>query len=393
MKKYNLIIIGGGPAGLMLRNIVKDSLLIEKKSECGLKLLITGNGSSNITHNGTPGETALHYYDKKHFVSPSLYAFPPSDIMDFFDKRGVPLSIREDDRVFPSSGKSRDIRDALLGDGENIIYNTSVKKVGKEDETFVVETDNGTYYSEYIALSTGGMSYTETGSDGSGYTILKALGHRIIPPSPALVSLKCGINTEDIEGVAVKNCTLKKGNISYTGAILFTKDGITGPAALNISRYYDKEDDLTVRFLDNFSPGDIKKMNGKKNALNALSSLTTLPESLLSFLFPSIREKNTASLSKNDLNKITSTLLSWIIRAKAGGMKRAMVTRGGVDTAYINKKTMESKIVENLYAIGEVLDADGECGGYNLTFALGSAVLAGNDINRKNKIKHTIIPR
>ncbi len=387
-KKYNLIIIGAGPAGLMARNIVQDSLLIEKNNECGLKLLITGNGSSNITHEEDAGDAVTHYYEKKHFVSPSIYSFPPSAIMDFFDRSGVKVAIRSDRRVFPKSGKSYDIRNALLKNENNILYDTTLLSIRKEDDTFALETTRGTLYSKYCVVCTGGMSYSETGSDGSGYKILNSLGHKIVPPSAALSSLILDIDTKAIEGVTVKSCTLKTGRISFSGAICFTRDGISGPAVLNISRYFATMGDLTIKFLDAFSPDDVKKENGKKNAINALSQITSLPDSMLSYLFPSIKNKNVASLTKSELKAISSTLLSWRVKAKTGALKRSMVTRGGVDTNSVDSHTMESKLVKDLYIIGEVLDVDGECGGYNLSFAFSSAVLAGKDILRKMKDKN-----
>ena len=384
MIHHRVIIIGGGAGGLFSFHLLPSSLLIEKNTVPGLKLLITGNGKCNLTHGGEREDVVTHYYDKKHFVTPSIYVFPPDMIRSHFSSLGVETYIREDDKVFPVSGKSSDIRDALLKEKQNILSSTSVLCVKKKNEIFIVETDNGTFSADFVVLATGGMTYPGTGSTGDGYRIASSLGHTIITPEPALSPLVLNVDTTSIEGVSVKNITLTIEKKSYSGDIVFTRNGISGPAAENISHYARKGVDLIIRFVERIESTDVKRENGKTNVINALSRLTSLPRSLLLFLFKSIKDKTVAVLTKSDLRLIEETMLSFTLTIKGRNINQAMVTKGGVDTKEVDSKTMESRKVKNLYFSGEILDVDGECGGYNLTFAFASAYSAITSI--KNRI-------
>ena len=379
-----VIIIGGGASGLMLRHLLPSSLLIEKNSRCGLKLLITGNGACNITHDEEAQSFVTHYNGKKNFVSPAVYSFSPRKIREFFSSAGVDTFIRDDGKVFPSSKRSEDIRNALLGDDEGILYDTAVRSIRKDGEIFTVETDRGVFTSKIVVIATGGMTYPKTGSTGDGYRFASAFGHTVIPTHTALAPVRIDADTSYLEGVSLESVTLKAGREKEHGPVVFTRQGLGGPAAENISRFIPQRTELTISFLDSFNAEDIKKENGKAGVLTSLHRITSLPSSLLEYLFPMLMKKNTASVTKEEMRIVTDKLTDWKVRAEAeSSLEKAMVTSGGVDTSEIEKKTMESKIVENLYFTGEVLDVDGECGGYNLTFAFASAYLAAQDIRKK----------
>ncbi len=379
-----VIIIGGGASGLMLRHLLPSSLLIEKNSRCGLKLLITGNGACNITHDEEAQSFVTHYNGKKNFVSPAVYSFPPRKIREFFSSAGVDTFIRDDGKVFPSSKRSEDIRNALLGDDEGILYDTAVRSIRKDGEIFTVETDRGVFTSKIVVIATGGMTYPKTGSTGDGYRFASAFGHTVIPTHTALAPVRIDADTSYLEGVSLESVTLKAGREKEHGPVVFTRRGLGGPVAENISRFIPQRTELTISFLDSFNAEDIKKENGKAGVLTSLHRITSLPSSLLEYLFPMLMKKNTASVTKEEMRIVTDKLTDWKVRAEAeSSLEKAMVTSGGVDTSEIEKKTMESKIVENLYFTGEVLDVDGECGGYNLTFAFASAYLAAQDIRKK----------
>lgn len=384
MSDSGVIIIGGGASGLMLKNLIPSSRLIEKNSQCGLKLLITGSGACNITHDGEVKSFVTHYQGKKNFVSPAICSFPPERIRTFFSTLGVETYIRDDGKVFPSSMRSTDVRDALLATGEGILYDTTVLSVRKEDGIFTVETAKGTFKSGILVIATGGKTYPKTGSTGDGYTFASAFGHTVVPTHPALSPIKLGADTTPLEGVSLESVTLKAGKEKRTGAIVFTRRGIGGPAAENISHFLPEKTELTISFLPSFDADDIKKENGKAGVLTSLHRITALPSSLLEYLFPSLRKKNTASVTRDEMKSITEKLTAWHVTAEAdSNPERAMATSGGIDTAEVNAKTMESKKVENLYFTGEVLDVDGECGGYNLSFAFASAYLAAEDIRKR----------
>lgn len=384
VSEYRVIIIGGGASGLFLHSLIPSSLLIEKNSVCGLKLLLTGNGSCNITHDEDRALLCMHYYEKRGFVTPALYAFPSSAVREYFSSLKVETYIRSDGKVFPVTNDSRDVRDALLGDGRNILYEAEVKKAEKEENHFTIETAKGKFTSEFLVIATGGMTYPKTGSTGDGYSFARAFGHNVIAPRPALSSISISMETSTLEGVSLSSVTLAAGKKKETGAIVFTRRGIGGPAAENISHWIDGEMELRIFFLPSFDTSAVKKENGKAGIIKTLRRLTALPHSLLLFLFDDIKDKNTASITKDDLRLIEERLTDFNVRVRTDGVNRAMVTSGGVDTREIDAKTMESKIVKGLYFTGEVLDVDGECGGYNLTFAFASAFLASLDIRKKS---------
>lgn len=379
-----VIIIGGGPAGLLLSYLLPSSLLIEKNSQCGLKLLISGNGACNVTHDEESGDFVRHYYEKKSFVSPSIYSFSPERIREFFSSLGVETYVRPDGRVFPVSMKSSSIRDSLMRRDADILYGTSVLSIKEENTSFILETTSGIFQARILVIATGGRSYPQTGSTGDGWRFSKDLGHRIAPPHPALAPLKTEPCFPSLEGVTLEGVTLREGKTQFTGPLLFTKNGISGPAVLNISRCIKEKTKLTVRYVTSFNAGDIKKENGKGSMINTVHRMTGLPLSFLSCLLGDMKGLNNASITKAEMMEIEKRLLSSTLEASIdGGERKAMVTSGGVDTAEVDKKTMESKIVPNLYFAGEILDVDGECGGYNISFALASAYLAAEDIKRK----------
>lgn len=384
MSDYRVIIIGGGASGLFLHSLVPSSLLVEKNSVCGVKLLITGNGSCNITHDEDSASLCTHYYEKRSFVTPALYAFPPSAVREYFSSLGVGTYSRSDGKVFPVTDKSSDVRDALLGNGRNILNEAEVKRVAKDGDLFTVETTKGTFYSTFLVIATGGVTYPKTGATGDGYAFARDFGHTVIPPRPALSSLSIGMDTSALEGVSLDSVTLSAGKKKETGPVVFTRHGIGGPAVQNISHWIEGETELRISFLPSFDINAVKRENGKTGIITALRRLTALPHSLLLFLFDSIKDKNTASITKEELFSIEEKMTRLTVTARTDGVKRAMVTTGGVDTREIDAKTMESKIVPGLYFTGEVLDVDGECGGYNLTFAFASAFLASKDIRKRS---------
>ena len=361
-----------------------SSLLIEKMNQCGLKLLITGNGQANITHDEEPREFITHYFDKKSFVSHAVYSFPPQKIREYFREKGVETTVRTDGRIFPSSFRSRDILSALMKTNGEIITGTTVLSVRKEGTLFITETESESFSSPVLVIATGGRTYQKTGSTGDGYTFASSLGHTIITPRPALSPIRINCDTTPVEGISVPSVTLTLGKKEITDSIVFTRNGFSGPAAENISHWIDGKTELTVSFLESFEAQKIKEENGKGSVINTLSKLTSLPHSLLEFLFPFLRNKNNASVTREEMRKIEDTLLSWRVTADTSRTEdKAMVTKGGVDTSEINSRTFESKLVPGLYFTGELIDVDGECGGYNLSFAFASAFLAAEDIRKR----------
>lgn len=371
MIKTDLLIIGGGPAGLFLSNLYKNSLVLEKNEKPGKKLLMTGGGMCNYTHSGKAQETISHYYDKKAFVSPAIGTFPPDKIIAYFKDRGIEPVIRKDNCVFPKSLKANTILDEL---SENSNYVTDVKilEIKKEDEKFIIKTQDNSYQSEYLVIATGGMSYPKTGSTGDGYGYAKQFGHTIIPPSPSSSEIILDINTSKLEGVTVNDLSISCNGITRKGSAVFTRRGISGPSAFLISRELKEKSEILIKW-SNLEEKDLINAKGSLLVKTFIREKTGLPHSLIRFLFPS-SDLKISQLSKTDRKSIVDCITKYKVNASTKGLlKYATVTRGGVNTNEIDKTNFESKLVENLFFIGEVLDVDGECGGYNLSFAFSSA--------------------
>ena len=382
MNYYPVIVVGGGASGLFFSHLVKESLLLEKMDQCGIKLLVTGNGACNITHSEDIESFVTHYYDKRSFVSPSLYSLSPEGLRKEFSSLGVETYTRSDGKVFPISMKSSDIRDSLLPKIKNVKYNSEVVSIKKENDEYIVNTKEESYRAKIVVVATGGKSLERSGSNGSGYALLSSLGHTIIKPRASLVEIKVKEDTSELEGISLDGVTLKIGKSSFNGPVIFTHAGLSGPASLNISHYIDLSDSLVISLFP-FTQDMLKKENGKLTITNGLRNITSLPHRLLSFLFP-FGKKQIASATKEEIKTVVEKLNRWELKIKnIDDFNKAMVTRGGVDTKEINNKTMESKINKNLYVLGELLDVDGECGGYNLNFAFASSYVAAQDIKKK----------
>lgn len=371
MRKTDLLIIGGGPAGLLLSNLYKNSILLEKENSCGKKLLLTGGGMCNFTHQESPREIINHYYEKKSFVSSSLGSFPPDKIISYFASIGVESFTRDDGCVFPKEKKAEAVLNALLKNSGEIITSVKIEAISKEEDTFLVSTNIGVFSSPHLVIATGGQSYPGTGSTGDGYKIAKQFGHSITPIKAGLSEIKIKDSFPHLEGLSIENVKLKVGKAETEGDLLFTRRGISGPGPMRLSRFIEN-DKLSICFYP-LKEEVLLKARSKKSIKNTLKELTGLPSAFLEALFP-FGEKSFAALSAKERKEIISKLNNFTTEASTTGLLgAATVTKGGVDTQEVDKKTFESKLVKGLYFIGEVLDVDGECGGYNLTFAFSSA--------------------
>ncbi|MGH0053811.1 MAG: aminoacetone oxidase family FAD-binding enzyme, partial [Sphaerochaetaceae bacterium] len=259
---FDVVIIGGGAAGLFLAaNLpTNNAILLDHKEAVGKKLLITGGGMCNLTNTQPPNEFVSHYGDRtqRNFLLPSLQAFPPSALMEWFEEKGVPLLIREDGKVFPASLDAHQIRDVLSRESKATIqYNTNISAITRNDNGFTITTNKGILQSKMLVLATGGMSYPRTGSDGSGYALAKSLGHSIIPPKPALAAIAIeGYHWKHLAGNAVRSVSAKfyhsgekKPFREAVGDILFTHDGLSGPLVLTASRELIQGDTITFSLL------------------------------------------------------------------------------------------------------------------------------------------------
>lgn len=407
MKKYDLIIVGGGAAGMFAAFAVKEKnpsakiLLIEQNEKLGKKIYITGKGRCNVTNACDISEYFDNIKTNPEFLYSSLYTFTNEDTMNFFQKQNVPLKIERGNRVFPKSDKSSDIIKGLARSINNadIHLNEKVEKIDKFNGYFNVSTNKNKYESPKLIIATGGLSYPATGSTGDGYNFAKAFGHKIMELKPSL----CPIILDDnnlsmVTGLTVKNAEItvyinKKKEISYFGDFLFTHRGISGPIVLTLTDFINDYPDKAIELYCNFKPAvDIKELEERllkdidKNPKKELKSILKnyFPESLADYLLASAKinlklklHEITKDLRKNILNLMTSYKFSY---KNIAPISQAIITKGGVSTLEINPSTMESKIVDGLYFCGEIIDVNGLTGGYNLQIAFSTGYLAGKSV-------------
>jgi hypothetical protein len=405
-------IIGAGPAGLMaaifaaeFRQRRTKTIIFEANTAAGRKLLLTGGGRCNITHDCDIKDFARAFGEKQRFVQHCLYEFSPQDLRKFFADSGLSTKVQEDGCVFPVSEKSSDVREVLVARanraGVQFLYGSpaaNIEKIDKKDSVFTISSGKGTFVSKKVIIATGGLSYPQTGSTGDGYRLAQRFGHTIIEPKAALVPLitredwpdqLAGTTLSDIKIMA----TFENKKINSSGSLVFTQDGIGGPAVLDFSRLITnylsangKSIAVSIDTLANTNEAELEKRFLKLCEQNPKKTL----KGLLALLYPQRfaatfcerfsfdGNKIARQLEKSERKKLIKLLkvLPLTITA-ARPVEEATITHGGVSTDEINPKTMESLVCPGLYFAGEVIDIDGPCGGFNLQFAFSSGILAG----------------
>jgi predicted Rossmann fold flavoprotein len=404
-----IAIIGGGPAGLFCAlNVVskeRRTILFEKKMQPGRKLLITGSGRCNITHGGDIRDFFRHYGDNGPFLKPALRGYTNRDLIAFFEERGCPVITDENEKVFPASDRANDILSILTStcreNGVLIRSGSQVLAVARSGDAFLIRTDRQEFRADILVIATGGSSYPSTGSTGDGYLFAEALGHRIEEVGSALAPIYPEkYPFTDLAGISFDGVTVsvrREGKVvrKVTGDLLFTHSGLSGPVILHASRFVRAGDTLSVAFLPQKEREEINALltegsatSGKRLVKTVLQTVP-VPARFIQRLLSTagVAEDCTAAhLTKEERNEILRLLTDWTFPIRrVGGFEEAMATRGGVALDEVHPKTMESKRIKNLYFIGEVLDIDGDTGGYNLQAAFSTAFSAARSIGEKNE--------
>ena len=402
-----LIITGAGPAGLFTaiqaakKNKDKKIIILEKNNQAGKKLLLSGSGQCNLTHAGDISNFFDHYGDNHNFLLGPLYSFDNKNLMSFFNKREIKFRKARGGKIFPKSNKAEDILETLLQECKNknikIIYNSPVKKVeyNQQKKIFEINTPTKNFNSKFFVIATGGKSFPKTGSTGDGFKIARNLGHSISRVKAALApviinnhsfKMLSGISMHSKELSLWRNNSLVK---RWTGDLLITHKGLSGPAIINYSRYMEAGDIIKIKLLDHNRESlkkDILKKINREGKLNIKNLLIRYPiaQRLIEKILENLNingSKNAAHLNKKERNKIIDQFLSLEFKIKKiADFNQSMVTKGGISLKEINPGTMESEIINNLFAVGEVLDIDGDTGGYNLQAAFSTAYAAGTEI-------------
>ncbi len=405
--KRRVIVIGAGAAGLMAAGKAAERglevILAEKNDKVGKKLLISGKGRCNLTNNTDMEGLIENIPGNGNFLYSSFYSFSNLDIIDFFHNRGLQTKVERGGRVFPVSDSAADVVDVLyqyaVGSGARLKLKSPIREVGIRDGkvTHVVFRDGGRMECDAVILAAGGASYPGTGSNGDGYEIARAAGHRITELKPSLIPLLAEEDwVRNLQGLSLKNVSItivntkKKKLYTDFGEMLFTHFGVSGPVILSCSRHImdfgykdvklviDLKPALDFDVLDARIQRDFEKYTRKqyKNCLDDLLPQKLIP--VITELSGIPPEKPVNQITKEERHKLVKLFKGLELTITgARPLNEAIVTAGGVCTDEINPSTMESKLVKGLFLAGEVVDVDGYTGGFNLTIAFSTGRLAG----------------
>ena len=369
-------IIGGGPAGCFCAYHLQDEFdvtVFEYKKPLGT-LLVTGGGRCNFAHYEFDNkELAANYPRGEKFLYSVFSRFATGETLEFFENLGVPYYVQDDMRIFPKSNSAADIRDRFL----KSLYKTRFKKervLRINQNPLTVVTDMGSYSFDKIVIAAGGHN---------GYDCAKFLGHNIISPKPALTGLKTHENFKSLSGVSVKNVK----TMNFVGDILFTHEGISGPLIYKISSVKARDSfpyKLSFNLVGNVNLQEELDNNPHKSIKNILSEF--VPKSLSEYVLRRLNiheDRKSHTIDGKTRDTILNSLQRFNVTVIAPSKGAEVVTAGGIDLKEINPKTMESKLVENVYFCGEVLDIDGFCGGFNLQNCWSTGYCAAIGIKSK----------
>ncbi|ACA56410.1 NAD(P)/FAD-dependent oxidoreductase [Clostridium botulinum] len=407
---HEIIILGGGASGITASIISKDMgsdvAILESNDRIGKKILTTGNGRCNISNENI--SSCKYYSNNNNFYKFILSQFTVQDTKNFFNSLGLPLITLNEGKIYPMSLQASSVLDILrlaIEDRQIPIYfNNKVKNIKKSNKGFVITTENEIFQCKKLILASGGMSAPNTGSDGSGFKLAKNFGHNIIDPVPGLVQLELdfpylkalsGIKFDGNVKLTLDNKNLRE----ESGEILFTDYGISGPPILQLSSlvsrllYNNKKIYLEIDMFPNMS---------KENIINLLENhwgtfyYRTIYDSFIGIinkkLIPTLLKycgvKNIhmpcQDITCQEKEKIFHALKNWTFTITGtNSFKNSQVTCGGVDTSEVSNKSLESLKVKDLYFCGEILDVNGDCGGFNLQWAWSSGYIAGENASSK----------
>ncbi|HBI33821.1 MAG TPA: aminoacetone oxidase family FAD-binding enzyme [Candidatus Moranbacteria bacterium] len=428
-EQFDVVVIGAGPAGMMAAiraaQLGARVALVDKKEEPGKKLLMAGNGRCNITQDQDNVVELSNLYKNGRFLLSAFNAFRPGSVQEFFTNNGVPTKVEKNGRVFPASDKAQDVLGVLV----NVLKENNITFLYKSHIVdFIMEENNPSeivasqisrgkiskiklkkreLFPKNVIIAVGGKSYPATGSMGDGYEWAAKMGHKIIEPMPVLVPIKIKEDwVGELQGVSAGSVSIAvyqggKKKFSNEGDLMFTHYGFSGPLALNMSRDIAKlvsQSDENIKFILDLKPylsfeqlDEIILTDFERNADKKLSNCLhdVFSPKLLDFVLRYSGldlEKHAAKISRKERHILVNLVKNLSVTFDSlFGFEMAMVTSGGVSTREIDSRTMQSKIVPNLYFAGEIIDVDGPTGGYNLQMCWSTGYLAGESAAKNLK--------
>jgi predicted Rossmann fold flavoprotein len=384
VRSIDVVIIGAGAAGLMCALTAasrgRQVLLIDHANKAGKKILMSGGGRCNFTNVHT--DPANFFSENPHFCKSALARYTPWDFIAMVSKHGVPYHEKKLGQLF-CDNSSRDIRDMLLREceqaGVELRLDTSVRQIGKTDGRYELSTDLGPIASASVVVATGGLSIPTLGASGFGYEIARQFGHQVVETRAGLVPF---IMTDPLKNICNElsgtsvDCGVSCNEQSFRENILFTHRGLSGPAILQISSFWQLGDAVEINLLPDH---DVLEWLEGRHAARPNSDLKTVLGEVFTRKMAALlsdhwfASKRMKQYSPAELRDIADTLGAWqVVPAGTEGYRTAEVTLGGVDTREVSSKTMESLLSPGLYFIGEVVDVSGHLGGFNFQWAWAS---------------------
>ncbi len=398
-----IAVIGGGASGLIAaitaRKAGKKVTILERKERILKKVLVTGNGRCNLTN---ARASISNYFGKNILLIENiLNNFTPQNVMDFFYELGIICNEEERGKVYPLSGQASSVVDALRFEAEKLGIKIEtefyVRKIEKDGFKFkIFSEDKRKIEANRVILSTGGQSYPELGSNGSGFQLAKDFGHSITKLSPAIVQLKTEkYQVKGLQGIKADTSVTAYGNnkkiCTYNGELLFTDYGISGNVVFNISFVMPlyKNVEFEIDFMKKFDYNELYELLRKRKKIMAHLTMENYFNGMINKKLGQFLSKMSGieklskpvkDLNDNEIRKLCTSLKKYRINIlETTGFKNAQVTAGGISLDEVNTDTLESKIIKGLYFSGEVLDVYGECGGFNLQWAWASGYIAGKN--------------
>lgn len=404
---WDVAVVGAGAAGLYAAihaaKLGLKCLLIERKTNIGAKILMSGGTRCNVTNMNAAADD--YASDQIRTVGSILKQHRPDEVAGFFASAGVEFHAEDDGRMYPSTDKAKTILDALLSECRRlkvvIVNNVCIENIARSGDLFRSDSSSGSFLSRTVILASGGLSFPTTGSDGTGFLIVKRLGHSLIETTPSLVPLTTSDPEKYLELAGIACNAAVSGKVGtkvfsrFSGSMLFTHRGISGPIALNISRYWLREKSAGKIFEIDFAPdkdaGWIEAYLVRASSEKGGSHIKSLvdrfvPKKIASFLTRQSGIKDDlkiSSLTKQQRIRLINEIKYHRYPVSASeGYAKAEVTAGGVSLKEVNHVTMESKIQPGLFIIGEMLDADGRIGGFNFQWAWSTAATAAKGVQK-----------